>query len=203
LDPIARWRRTWESLDRSPPPALIEQLVAAYSEPHRAYHTLQHLAECFGHLDACPHMPSHRGLLELALWFHDAVYDTKASDNEERSASWSRRALPALTEAERLVVEALVLVTKHDASPRTDDEKLLLDIDLSILGAPSARFAEYELQVRREYDWVPEEAYRAGRSKILREFQQRPVIYHTPWFHESLEHRARVNLESSLESLAD
>jgi len=179
---------------------LVEKLVSAYSESHRAYHTLQHLTECFSHLDDYPAEPSDAGLLELALWFHDAVYDTKAADNEAQSAVWARSALTSLSMDDLAKIERLILVTKHDAAPVSYDEKLLLDIDLSILGAPKDRFAEYESQVRREYAWVPEDAYRTARSKILREFQRRSVIYRTLHFREKLERQARINLEFSLAS---
>ena len=169
MDSIGRWHQTWESLSEPPPPGLINEIVSAYSQPHRAYHTLQHLAECFGYLDECLLEPVDRGSLELALWFHDAIYDTKASDNEDQSARWSRLALSVLSPSDLNLIERLILVTKHDASPESEDEKLLLDIDLSILGSSQTRFAEYEAQVRYEYGWVPEDAYRLGRSKILRE----------------------------------
>jgi predicted metal-dependent HD superfamily phosphohydrolase len=201
VEPSERWSQTWEALDRPAPPGLIEGLVSAYGEPHRAYHTLQHLSECFGQLDGCPTDPVAAGLLELALWFHDAIYDTKAADNEAQSAVWAHSALACLPADDVAIIEQLILVTKHDATPASADEELLLDIDLSILGTPEARFAEYETQVRQEYAWVPEAAYRTGRAKILREFQERPVIYHTSHFRDALENQARLNLASSLASL--
>lgn len=198
MNPTSRWNQTWMSLDSAAPPGLIDELISAYGQPQRAYHTLQHLTECFHHLDECPLEPVSRGPLELALWFHDAIYDTRASDNEERSASWSRTALSALPPVDVATIERLILVTKHDASPESDDEKLLLDIDLSILGSTQARFGEYEAQIRREYSWVPEDAFRTGRSKILRAFLERPFIYYTGYFHDALERQARANLESAL-----
>lgn len=198
-----RWRRTWTHLGEAPPEGLIDELGAAYAQPHRAYHTGQHLAECFAQLDACPIEPLDRGALELALWFHDAIYDTRAADNEAQSAAWARTALAGLG-AERLDrIEALILVTRHEASPGHPDEALLLDVDLSILGAPRERFDEYEAQIRREYEWVPADVYRSTRARILGEFARRPVLYQTPHFRDALEGRARANLERSLVSLAD
>lgn len=205
MDLVQRWQRTWQHLDCDAAADLLDALRSAYSEPHRAYHTLQHLAECFGHLDACPQAPSDPAALELALWFHDAVYDTHAADSEARSAAWARSALSkgaAAVGAERLGrIEALILVTQHDAAPKTGDEEILLDVDLSILGADEARFAEYEQQVRVEYCWVPEDAYRSGRARILAQFAERPALYHTQYFREALETRARANLSASLDAL--
>jgi predicted metal-dependent HD superfamily phosphohydrolase len=176
-------------------------LVAAYSEPHRAYHTLDHLAECFAHLDASPVRPEDAAAVELALWFHDPIYDTKAADNEARSAHWARRALAALPSGDVARIADLILVTKHDAEPATPDEELLLDIDLAILGATPERFAEYERQIRNEYAWVPDDAYRAARARILDAFARRDPLYHTSHFRETLGSQARTNLRQSLARL--
>ncbi|MDJ0788413.1 MAG: GNAT family N-acetyltransferase [Myxococcota bacterium] len=202
MNPHDRWRETWERVGRTPPDGVLEDLVRAYEEPHRAYHTLQHLEECFSGLASSPVAPEDAGALELAIWFHDAIYDTRASDNEARSAAWARSALASLPSPALDRIEALIGVTQHEAEPSTPDEALLLDIDLSILGAAPARFSQYESQIRREYDWVPEAAYRRARARVLGQFQERPVLYHTPWFRGALEARARENLGRSLESLA-
>lgn len=189
-------------LDAPAPAGLIEELLAAYGETHRAYHTVQHLSECFAHLDACPIQPAEPASLELALWFHDAIYDTKASDSEAQSAAWARSALDSLDISSLDRIEQLVLVTQHEAAPANADQELLLDIDLSILGSPAERFDEYESQVREEYGWVPEQAYRAARSRVLVQFQKRPVLYHTAHFRDRIEARARENLQRSLDMLA-
>ncbi len=201
MNPAERWLATWSSLGFEPPRKLLAELVSAYSEPHRAYHTLQHLSECFALLDERPHSPDDPAALDLALWFHDAIYDTKRNDNESRSADWARRALAELS-AERLDrIDQLILVTRHAAAPTTPDQELLLDIDLSILGATAARFEEYEAQVHFEYAWVPEEAYRDARGKILRGFLDRPVLFHTAYFARLFEAQARTNLRRSLDRL--
>jgi predicted metal-dependent HD superfamily phosphohydrolase len=97
---------------------------------------------------------------------------------------------------------ALILITKHDRAPASADEQLILDLDLSILGASEARFDEYEAQVRREYAWVPEHVYRSRRTAVLEEFVSRPALYHTRYFADLLESPARKNLRRSLEALA-
>jgi predicted metal-dependent HD superfamily phosphohydrolase len=99
-------------------------------------------------------------------------------------------------------VRELVLATKHNAVPEEEDAKLLVDVDLSILAAPEQRFAEYERQVRQEYGWVPEDAFRQGRARILASLLNRASIYSTAWFASRLEQQARKNLSRSLKELA-
>jgi predicted metal-dependent HD superfamily phosphohydrolase len=200
----ASWQRLWREVGADPVPAgLYNQLVAAYSEEHRQYHTLQHLRECLAHLDAAASLALHPAEVELALWFHDAVYDPLRSDNEERSAEWAWRSILAAGCAEDLAqrVQALVLATKGHSASEDADTRLLLDIDLAILGAAPARFDEYERQIRAEYAHVTEAEYRFGRAEVLAAFLGRPRVYLTAAFHDALEHRARENLGRTLASL--
>lgn len=173
-------------------------MVERYSEPHRAYHTLQHLEECFALFD--PTSPQHPGEVLLALWFHDAIYDPKRDDNEQKSADWGAEVLAAAGAGAEVVerFEALVMATRHEARPESADARLLVDIDLSILGAERQRFDEYEAQVRKEYAHVPELFFRMGRSRILKEFLARPSIYSTAAFKQRFEAAARANVERSL-----
>jgi predicted metal-dependent HD superfamily phosphohydrolase len=198
-----RWDAAWHGLGAAPPEDLLPRLLARYAEPHRFYHTLQHLEECFTVLAGAAHLAEHLAEVELALWFHDAIYDPRAHDNEERSARWAEEGLLAAGVSQAIAgrVGDLVRATKHDAVPERADARLLVDVDLSILGAPEERFAEYERQVREEYRWVPEETFRQGRARILASFLERPSIYSTSWFAGRLEGRARANLRRSLEAL--
>jgi predicted metal-dependent HD superfamily phosphohydrolase len=179
--------------------------VAAYSEPQRHYHTLQHLRECLAHLDAAASLARRPAEVELALWLHDAVYDPRASDNEERSADWAARSVRAAGCGEEVAqrIAALVLATKsHEAAADADaDTQLLLDIDLAILGASPARFAEYGRQIRAEYAHVPEGAFRERRKRVLSAFLARPRIYATAAYHDALEQRARANLRAAIDTL--
>ena len=136
----------------------------------------------------------------MALWFHDAVYDLQAHDNEQRSADLAAAALQAAGVPDEAVgrVVALILATRHTGVPATQDEQLLVDIDLGILGAGPARFAEYERQIREEYAFVPEALFRSARRSILQGFLDRPVLYGTAHFRDRLEARARVNLAGVL-----
>jgi predicted metal-dependent HD superfamily phosphohydrolase len=197
----ASWLDAWHQLGvDAPDEALRAELVARYSEPHRAYHTLQHLDEC---LEALARERSHAGRpaeIALALWFHDAIYDVRRHDNEARSADWARQALRAAGVADDAArrVHALVMATRHDAQPEGADAQLLIDIDLSILGAPAARFAEYERQIRIEYAHVPSEVFEPRRREILGRFLARDPIYLTESIRTTLEAQARLNLQQAI-----
>ena len=201
---IERWQATWTGLGvESPDADLYAVVTTRYAEPHRRYHTIQHLEECFAHLDEARHLADHVHEVELALWFHDAVYEVRGQDNEERSASWARDAAirqgVARSVAER--VHRLILATKHDATPNSPDAALVVDVDLAILGAAVERFDEYERQVRQEYSWVPGILFRRKRREILEAFSARPHIYGTDHFRARYEVSARANLARSIERL--
>jgi predicted metal-dependent HD superfamily phosphohydrolase len=199
------WNAAWRALGvAAADEALGIELQRRYGEPQRRYHTLQHLGECLAWFEREKEAAEHPGEVALALWFHDAVYDVHAHDNEARSADWARSAIvsagaPAEA-AER--VHALVMATRHDAVPEGRDAELLVDIDLSILGADAARFDEYERQVHAEYAFVPDEVRRPRRRAILQRFLAREAIYATPRMHALLEARARANLARSIAALA-
>jgi predicted metal-dependent HD superfamily phosphohydrolase len=199
----ARWEDAWRVIGAPAPEGLLAELVARYAEPHRAYHTLQHIRECFAELEPASSSAERLPEVQIALWFHDAIYDTSAQDNEEQSARWAHASLVANGASPETAarVHSLVLATKHDGVPEGTDAKLLVDVDLSILGAADSRFAEYERQVREEYSWVSEAAFRQGRARVLASFLERPSIYSTPWFVSRLEERARTNLSRSLREL--
>jgi predicted metal-dependent HD superfamily phosphohydrolase len=193
------WIRCFADFGTEPPHGAFADVTQRYREAHRAYHTLQHLDECFAY------WVETRASAEigLALFYHDAIYDTHTSDNEEKSAQLAIATLEgALPRAALERIAALILTTKHDAQPQGDDETLLIDIDLAILGAPSKRFDEYERQVRIEYGWVAEADFRSGRARILRSFLDRPILYGTAFLHDKLEAQARSNLRRSLAALA-
>lgn len=197
------WQRMWQNLHAAPPESLFEPLLAAYAQPQRHYHTQQHLAECLANFEAVMKQATRPGEVEAALWFHDAVYDVHASDNEMRSADWAEQALRQVGLPGTVIARvcALVLATAHHAAPVTADEQLLVDIDLAILGAPAERFREYETQVRQEYAWVDDRTFNTARADILDAFLARPAIYGSTHFHHLLEARARANLITAVARL--
>jgi predicted metal-dependent HD superfamily phosphohydrolase len=201
---LNQWQEMWARLGSPlPEDALFHDLTARYREPHRKYHTVQHLEECFEKLREIRSDAERAEEVELALWFHDAIYDVKRQDNEARSADWARStvlaaSLPAEC-AQR--VHALVMATRHNAMPEGIDQQILIDVDLSILGSRSERFDEYERQIREEYSWVPGIVFRAKRRNILKEFLKRPTIFNTARFITSYESQARENLSRSIRQL--
>lgn len=194
------WVNAWSDLDLQPPAGLFEQLVGAYEQPQRHYHSLQHLAECLMHFEQSRHLAQRPGEVAIALWFHDAVYDVRGKDNERQSADWACRVLASCQASQATLerVERLIMVTRHDATPSEPDEQLLVDIDLAILGAAPERFAEYDAQVRAEYAWVPGFVYRMKRRSVLKSFLARPTLYSTDHFRARYEAQARSNLAAVL-----
>ncbi len=198
------WQRAWAAIGaRGDGAAMFERLVAAWSEPRRRYHSLQHLEECLALFEEHAALAARPGEVELALWFHDAVYEVRGKDNELRSAELAVEALRAAqVDAEPVErVRRLVMATCHEALPETPDEALLVDIDLSILGAPGERFDEYEVQVRQEYSWVPRALFRIKRREVLAGFLARDSIYSTAALRAEREQQARANLARSLAKL--
>jgi predicted metal-dependent HD superfamily phosphohydrolase len=181
--------------------AVFDELAQAYSGPGRHYHNLDHIAQLLALLDQHGQDAHGRDAIELAIFFHDVVYVPIRSDNEAASAALARARLTALGGAETLVreVERLILATRHgtvfaDAAGDAD-LALLVDLDLSILGAERAVYAAYATAIRREYAVVPDLIYRPGRRRVLAEFLGRPRIYATPRLYEAWEAAARANLD--------
>ena len=200
-----RFAALWSRLGALSDPAIVYALIAAaYGEPHRRYHTLDHI----GRLLALCH--TVRGRLaaadaaELALWLHDVVYDPRATDNEEKSAAFARQTLQAGAVSPEVaeLTAGMILATKHAAPPEDPDACYVVDVDLSILGAPPAEFDRYEAQIREEHSFNSEVEFRKRRARILKAFLDRPRIFLTPEF-AAFEAPARANLARSLKRLAD
>jgi predicted metal-dependent HD superfamily phosphohydrolase len=199
-----RWTAFWARAGAvGDPTPLWEALSTRYGEAHRAYHTLAHVAHCLDEFDAARSLARHPVAVEMALWYHDVVYDPRAKDNEERSAEMAARAAVAmgLPAATGLRVADLIRISTHAGLAPDPDAQLFADVDLSILGQPAGAFDEYERQVRVEYAWVPEAAFRAARSGILKSFLDRPVIYGSDFFRQKYEASARENLRRSVKQL--
>jgi len=197
------WHDTWHALRLPVPDDVLPALLACWAEPHRRYHTLQHLRECLELLAAHRALAERPGEVGVALWFHDAVYDTARHDNEAASADWARRVLRDAGAVADVTarVDALILATRHSQVPATPDERLLVDIDLAILGAAPARFHEYERQIRDEYAFVPEDVFRDKRAGILRGFLARPALFATAALAARFEAPARANLADAIARL--
>jgi len=182
----------------------FDALRAAYAGPGRHYHTAHHVNACLRLLAAYRHLAERPDEVGIALCFHDAVYDTRRSDNEARSAEWATRWLAARGAPAAVTerVRRLVLATRHDARPIGTDEALLVDLDLSVLGRSARTFARYDAGIRREYAWVPVAEYARRRTEVLRGFLARDRIFATAPLFDRFEARARQNLRAAMARLA-
>ncbi|OQM76593.1 HD domain-containing protein [Manganibacter manganicus] len=188
--------------------ALKNELRALYRAKDRHYHGLAHIEALLELAREYRSAVSDPEALEAAIWFHDAIYDSRAKDNEAKSAELARTRLAGKTTVARFErIAAMIEATATHIVPElTDagtksDAALLLDMDLSILGAAPAIYDAYEQAVRREYGWVDEPAWGIGRATVLKTFLARPHIFHTQPFRERYERRARDNMQRSLEQL--
>ncbi len=200
---LAGWLELWgHQADHTALKSIHDDLVKMYGEHHRHYHDLRHVSRCLDELTDARSLADHPFEVELALWFHDAVYDPRRSDNEEASARHAQTILSKLIKKEPLKrVTSLILATRHTDPPRTKDERLTADIDLAILGSPAEEYQKYEDGIRREYGWVPEDRFKAGRAELLARFLARKHIYHTDHFRKKYEKNARANLSISIRKL--
>ena len=204
-----RWQAIWTDLniDSQTTQPLLEKLLSAYSQPHRHYHTLQHLSECLSHLDQLLSSTQYPTRIALAIWFHDAVYDpVHPADNEQDSADWAVQELTQLGLDQDTIqhVHNLIMVTKnHNPDPADADAIVMVDCDLAILGAEPERWREYEGQVRKEYAHVSDEDFRVGRKRVLEKFLVQVRIFGSKRFQEMFEERARKNLRGVVEALGD
>jgi len=184
------------------------ELAAAYKAPDRHYHDLRHIKTLLGLTDACADAITDRDAVEAAIWFHDAIYDTRRNDNEERSAALAAVRLAGTTDEARVAqIAAMIRATAGHAIPHFADDAagrdcaVFLDMDLAILGSAAAEFDAYEAGVRREYDWVIEPQWKVGRRAVLAAFLERPAIYATARFQASHEAAARRNLTRAIARL--
>lgn len=189
--------------------ALKAELGALYGGADRHYHNLVHIGELLRFASEHRTEFADAEAVEAAIWFHDSIYDSRRKDNEQRSAALAAERLAGRISAERMqrIAGMIEATARHEIPDIADeaarrDAALFLDMDLAILGAPPAVFDDYERAVRREYAWVDEVAWRAGRRAVLASFLSRPHIFHTALFRGSHETQARENLSRSLSHLA-
>lgn len=187
------------------PAPYADNLLARWQEPQRHYHTLAHLGAMLDHIDLLAGHAADPDAVRLAAWFHDAVYLPDRSENEERSARLAERALAeaGVPQARTAEVARLVRLTgTHDPADDDRDGQVLCDADLAILAAHPSAYAAYTAEVRAEYHFVPNDAFRAGRTAVLRQLLGLPSLFRTPYGQEHWEATARHNLASELELLS-
>jgi predicted metal-dependent HD superfamily phosphohydrolase len=218
-DPLhRRWRALCVAAGATDAAAIddaLEAALARYAEPHRRYPTAEHVHEVLQTIDAladprdpgatCPlASPDDHLAVCLAAWLHDVVSDPTAATNEHDSAAWATAALTGLGVRPSLVQETarlIELTATHQPAPGDDNGMVLCDADLAILAARRARYDRYAAAVRAEYAHVDDEAFRLGRSAVLRRFLERPSIYWCSLMVQRCDAPARANLRRELDAL--
>lgn len=207
MDLKARWKAFAQELGLQET-GVFEHVLTIMDSPKRAYHNLSHVEACLSLYDEM--VPkgvvgpdTHR--IEMAIWFHDLIYSTLATDNEAQSAHYMRQLMSAAgyPEADVEAVEKMISLTKHQVVPVSMPmtQCFMLDIDLSILGSDPETFDQYEVAIRKEYEWVLEATFKAKRAEILTGFLKRQYIYNTAKFYFRFEDQARANLTKAVAKL--
>ncbi|HSL28205.1 MAG TPA: hypothetical protein VK900_03310 [Anaerolineales bacterium] len=201
-----RWEGLWQKLDaQTAPQDTFDRLVEAYSSPDRFYHNLTHIEDCLRIFDQTRSLALHPEEVELGIWFHDAIYDSRRTDNESRSAEWARMVAQqaSLPGGISRRVSQLILATRHNETVTDQDEQVMVDVDLSILGSEQDVFWQYEKHIRKEYAWVPDGIFRQKRIEILSGFLSRAYLYHHQEFRTRFEEQARLNLTQAIARLSN
>lgn len=194
----------WTTLAGPQARAVGEDLVRRYREPHRRYHTVEHLAAMLAVIDDLAADAEDLDAVRYAAFFHDAVYAVDGTDNEEASARLAETALPALGVAADTVAEAARLVRLtggHHPDPSDRNGAVLCDADLAILAADATAYAAYTAAVRAEYAHVPDPLFRSGRAAVLTALTGQPALFRTPTARARYEFAARANLAAELATL--
>ncbi|KAJ6498575.1 hypothetical protein C8R47DRAFT_310108 [Mycena vitilis] len=189
---------------------MAAELQTRYSEPQRYYHTLQHISYMLKALDS-----TDRGteMIELAIWFHDCIYDpVKGGPSNERESIlvWEQFVESTLSSDMAILkepVSALIEATISHRLPEVLPKRLsplevaiFLDLDMSILADSPPIYEEYSKQIQEEYSHYPIGIYRIGRAKVLEGFLLHERIFLGPES-EDMEQRARRNIQGEINRL--
>lgn len=199
-----RWKALMGAMGFEPSLDCFESLYAAYSEKHRFYHTTKHIDAMLKHFDEVKELAQRPNELELAIWFHDAIYKPYSKSNELDSAQWAKAFMldGGGFESSAQRVYDLIMATEHDGEVKDHiDAQLMVDIDLTILGTPSHVYDAFEKHVRKEYRWVPYFIYRKKRKQLLKSFLLQKSIYHLAYFREKFEDNAKSNIKRAINTL--
>jgi len=198
-----RWKCLMLKFGISTNESVYQELVCCYGENHRYYHDENHIKAVLKHLDVVSDLAKNPHEIEIALWFHDAIYKPFSSTNELDSADWASQFLVNNNIKQGIAdrVHKLIMATIHTAKLESADERLIVDIDLSILGSCSDIYDQFEKNVRKEYRLVPFFLYKKKRKEILKSFLDRDRIYQTDYFKERYEQHARLNLDRAVNNL--
>ena len=181
----------------------FDELIRHYSSDNRQYHSLTHIIKLLRLFEEHKFNIQDEDVVFFAIWFHDAVYSSWRDDNEEKSAFWASEVLKETAmPAHRIEkVFQFIMSTKTHVSNNDIDLNFFLDFDLSILGSDDTIYDVYARQIREEYSLMPTFLYKRGRRKVLTHLLARPYIYHTAIFQNTIEAKARENMQRELQKL--
>jgi predicted metal-dependent HD superfamily phosphohydrolase len=208
--PITILKRTWQELifpyskDEKLINDAFDELVARYSAVGRYYHNLSHLQALLALQQQFAGLARNKEIMQLAIFYHDIIYNVKQTDNEEQSALAAGRFLQqtGFPAYQLITVMDYIRATKsHTGDEHDEDLQLFLDFDLAILGSEVGNYRQYARQVRQEYSIYPDEVYNPGRKKVLAHFLELPSIYKTGAFREQYEAQARKNISMEMAEL--
>ncbi len=199
------WRRNLVAGARDDSAAIHQRLLDAYREPQRFYHTLEHIEHCLGMFELCKPELEQPDAVELAIWFHDAVYVPGATDNEVRSAERYRDHADGVHADDFVaLVMRLILATLHDGNSLDDaDADYMVDIDLSSFGLDWDGFLRDSKNLRRERPAVSDEDFYRNQGDFQKLLLARERFFHSTFFQQRFEQRARANLARYFEHLGD
>ena len=204
--PSERFQALWQRCLTAPFDSMAinviyEDLIARYGEPIRHYHNSRHIRHCLNEFDRAAYLIEQPDTVELALWFHDAIYVVGARDNEQRSADlFAKWAVPVLAPDQVATVNRFIMATRHRKPPDDDDERYVVDIDLSSFGLEWAAFINDTVNVRNEMIYIPDELYYANHIGFLNGLLMRERIFYSDFFYNAYEHIARQNINRLLAS---
>jgi predicted metal-dependent HD superfamily phosphohydrolase len=205
-------RRRWDALfreydaDKGDVEELYQQLVRLYSAGGRAYHNLSHIRSLLDLSDTFRDRIQNYQALSFAIWFHDAIYNTRKKDNEELSAKFAVKSIGRFkvsVDTLALICEMILATREHQNQGSSEDIDLFLDLDLSILGSEEQVYRCYAQAIRKEYWWAPGFLYNERRKKVLMSFLERESIYLTREMVDRFEEQARRNIRREIESLSN
>ncbi len=200
---LENWQTLMQAFGFNENREMFHALLTAHTVRGRHYHSDEHISACLGHLEGVKGQVKDWKMLALAFWFHDAIYKPFSATNERDSADWAMQFLKDNGASQDQIdrIDALIMATCHNAQATDSDMQILIDIDLSILGARPNVYDQYEKNIRREYRRVPGFLFRKKRKELLRMFLEQPKIYGSDYFHDQLEEQARINLSKAIEDL--
>ena len=183
---------------------VFEEVHAYYSEPGRHYHTPKHIEHCLDQFDLAVSEMDDADSVEMAIWFHDLVFDITAKDNELQSARrFVELARDSMEPDFKIRVYDLIMATAHPRLPKTNDEEFMLDIDLSSFGLPWDDFVRDSSAVRQESPQLSDAEFFPGQRAFLESLVGREHFYFTEFFRSRIEETARGNIRRHLKNLKE